>query len=358
MIDITNERFFGSKAEKVVSGGVDRQQALGPYTWQLLNLDLGGRTETYQVLADGERDVLATDAGAQAYVDHVGELGEVHGQLTGGQARPMGAEQSNTNLVVGDTIVKVFRKLEDGLNPDVELLSRIDSPHVAKVTGYVTCEGRTLAMQQERVGGTDGFELATAGGVDADDARALGGAIAAVHAQLAQHFGTETRPGEAIRAQLDGNLDAYLTRAEPLREFEAALRELYSSIAAQAVTVQRVHGDLHLGQTLYDAPLWRLIDFEGEPARPLAQRRRMDVALRDVAGMVRSFGYARAVGSLDAQWEQAAADALLAGYGELDQTLLAAYVADKAAYEVVYEANNRPDWIDIPLDALRATIGR
>ncbi|WP_277100021.1 phosphotransferase [Corynebacterium riegelii] len=357
MIDITKERFFGSKAGRVVGGGVDKQKALGPYTWEIVTLDLGTHRESYQILHDGTRDILATTSGAQTYVEHMAQLGQVHGQLRGGEVRPMGAEQSNTNLIVGNTIVKVFRKLEDGLNPDVELLSRIENKHVAKVTGYVTLDGRTLAMQQELVGGTDGFVLATAGALGAADARALGEAIGSVHASLASEFGVEKRAGSAIRAQLDANLDAYLERASVLREFEPGLRALYAALDTQDVDVQRVHGDLHLGQTLFDASLWHLIDFEGEPARPLAERRRKDVALRDVAGMVRSFGYARAVGELSQSWESEMRDALLAGYGELDGTLdealLAAYVADKAAYEVVYEANNRPDWVDIPLTAIK-----
>ena len=108
-----------------------------------------------------------------------------------------------------------------------------------------------------------------------------------------------------------------------------------------------------VNQTLRSADgFWSLIDFEGEPARPLAERRLPDVAARDLAGMIRSFGYARAVGGFERGWDEGYVDKLKLGYGEVDHALLDAYVADKAAYEVVYEANNRPDWVGIPLAAI------
>lgn len=341
MIDITSERFFGAKGSTPQHVEVTARMPLDDVEWQLLTVD----NACYQVISDGERDVLAEYA--TAYVEQLPALGEVHGELMPGPATPMGAEQSNTNLIVGNTIVKVFRRLEDGLNPDVELLSRIDNPSVAKVTGYVTRDGRTLAMQQERVAGTDGFELATSGA--ALDTEALGAAIASVHASLAGAFPTETT--RELGAELNARLDRYLERAEVLRDFEAGIRKLYNDLP-HPLTIQRVHGDLHLGQTLY-GERWTLIDFEGEPARPLAERRRPDHPMRDLAGMVRSFGYARAVGELDETWEAEHVAKLKRGYGDVDETLLAAYIADKAAYEVVYEANNRPDWVGIPLDALR-----
>mgnify|MGYP001758811748 FL=1 len=81
MIDITKERFFGSKAGRVVGGGVDKQKALGPYTWEIVTLDLGTHRESYQILHDGTRDILATSPGAQTYVEHMAQLGQVHGQL-------------------------------------------------------------------------------------------------------------------------------------------------------------------------------------------------------------------------------------------------------------------------------------
>lgn len=362
MFDIASQRFYGAKSEPVDAIDVAATCPVEGAQWQLLDVTHGGVTDTYQVLLDGadfDTDVLHTDAGATAYLAALPQLGEVHGELRTGPATPLSAEQSNTSLVVGDTIVKVFRRLEDGLNPDVELLSRIGAcPNVAAVNAYVTRGEQTLAMQQELVrGGVDGFDLATGGGLDADATRALGEAMRTVHDALAEEFGVEHVEAAEIAQRLAANLEDYVRRAPVLADVAPRIRALYAALDAPGVTpVQRVHGDLHLGQTLKTPERWYLIDFEGEPARPLAQRRRPDHRLRDVAGMVRSLGYARAVGGFDADWEQARTAELLDGYGASDDALLAAYIVDKAAYEVVYEANNRPDWVDIPLTAIRQLV--
>ena len=232
------------------------------------------------------------------------------------------------------------------------------------MNAYVTRGEQTLAMQQEFIrGGIDGFVLTTGGSGEgtlpeaevAAQAESLGRAMRTVHEALAHAFGVQERPTRAIADTLTANLDAYVRRAPLLADFAPRIRELYAELGRteSTVPVQRIHGDLHLGQTLKTPKRWYLIDFEGEPARPLAQRRRPDHRLRDVAGMVRSYGYARAVGGFDVEWERGGVEKLLAGYGAERDALLAAYIVDKAAYEVIYEANNRPDWVDIPLDAIR-----
>ncbi|STC68587.1 hypothetical protein [Corynebacterium pilosum] len=356
-MDLAKERFYGAKTEPIDEITVAASQPAGIYTWQLLDVAHGGTTDTYQVLADehSDRDQLNTEAGAQAWWEHRADFGEVHGDFVGTRAVPMGVEQSNTNLIVDKQwVVKVFRKLEDGLNPDVELLSVIgDCPNVAGVRGWLTRDGRTLAMMQQRiVGGVDGFDLARATTDFTDHARALGEATRTVHEALADEFPTEQVSTEAIVDKLHAHLDELLPQAEALRAHEPAIRELYDAAAgAGEATIQRVHGDLHLGQTLH-ADRWYLIDFEGEPARPLARRVLPDHRLRDVAGMVRSFGYAAAMGGHGAEWEREMVDAYLAGADADASALLAAYIVDKAAYEVVYEANNRPDWVHIPLKAI------
>ena len=176
MFDLASQRFYGAKSDTIdaITVATARPIAVAgcgaTAQWQLLDVARGADSDTYQVLlsesASGEtQDILSTDSGATAYVAALPELGEVHGDLITGAATPLGAEQSNTNLVVGNTIVKVFRHLEDGLNPDVELLTRIgDCPHVAAVNAYVTRGEQTLAMQQEFIrGGIDGFVLTTGG---------------------------------------------------------------------------------------------------------------------------------------------------------------------------------------------------
>lgn len=357
MFDISQERFYGAKSEPVDSVEVAAREEVGGFEWRILDVSHGGVTDAYQVLLGGDADALATDAGAQAYLDHVSRFGEVNGTVGGSVARPLGAEQSNTSLVVDEKwVLKVFRRLEQGVNPDVELLTAIaQCPNVAGVRGHVTRGGATLVMQQELiVGGVDGFELATSGKLG--DPTQLGAAVRTVHDALAGAFGTRTVAGSELRAGLNAHLDELLPQANVLDPYEKGLRELYARIPDEGAAVQRIHGDLHLGQTLKAGERWFLIDFEGEPARPLSQRRAPDHPLRDVAGMVRSFGYAAAVGGKDEEWEQGGVDKLLAGYGVEAGPILAAYVADKAAYEVVYEANNRPDWVEIPLRAIEKLV--
>ncbi len=139
-----------------------------------------------------------------------------------------------------------------------------------------------------------------------------------------------------------------------------------SAVAADWPVLQRIHGDYHLGQVLQvPGRGWVLLDFEGEPLRPLAERTRPDLAVRDIAGMLRSFDYAAGSwershpGSSARDWAEAAQDAFLDGYAAAagrdpreDAALLAAFQLDKALYEVVYEARNRPTWLSIPTDAV------
>lgn len=345
-MDLKNTRFYGSKSEEILDQRVVAENPVGSSTWQILEVD-HGNVDLYQVLVSDDRDVLNTERGAQTYLEYLHDFGQISGDMSGDVAVPLGADQSNTSLVVDQRwMLKVFRKLEEGLNPDVELLSEIpDCPHVAGVRGHLTRDGRTLAMMQQLItDGRDGFQLALNPGLE--DEEALGSAIRTVHEDLAQAFDTTEVSGAHIRDSLNAHLEELLQQTDALSSFEDTLRGIYARVPDDAVEIQRIHGDLHLGQTLL-ADRWYLIDFEGEPARPLEQRRRPDHPLRDVAGMVRSFGYAKAMGG------RADVDKLLVGYGIERNPILDAYVADKAAYEVVYEANNRPDWVEIPLTAIR-----
>ncbi|MER5431107.1 maltokinase [Streptomyces sp. NPDC002588] len=299
--------------------------------------------------------------------------------------RLMTAEQSNSSVVYGDTfILKLFRRVAAGVNPDLELplaLAREGCPRVPPPTAWMEAdleegdgEPYVLGVLQPYVqGATDGWELALrelAKGEDfGAEARALGRATAEVHGALARALPTATLGSAQIGPMVDGmvgRLDAAAQAVPALRPYAPALRTAFTALADLAAeghtwTAQRVHGDLHLGQCLR-APTgeWSLIDFEGEPARPPAERRMAQPAVRDVAGMLRSFDYAASSADPPApEWAHACRAAYCSGYAEAagrdprtDPVLLRACETDKAVYEVVYEARHRPDWLSVPLSAI------
>jgi len=238
----------------------------------------------------------------------------------------------------------------------------------------------TEFMAGSRDAWREAVDAVRAGQDFSEQARGLGEATAAVHRALAEAFGT-TEVDDAERAALVAGLqqrvdwarrstDALNRFGEPLRQHAAALESL-----AELPPLQRVHGDYHLGQVLHSPERgWVLLDFEGEPLRPLTERTAPDLALRDVAGMLRSFDYAArhvTVGEQEpeaeraaAAWADAARDAFCAGYAASSGhdprehgALLAALELDKALYEVVYESRNRPAWIDVPLHAVQRLLG-
>ncbi|GAA4791086.1 maltokinase N-terminal cap-like domain-containing protein [Streptomyces ziwulingensis] len=305
-------------------------------------------------------------------------------EIDGGLApRLLGAEQSNSSLVYGDTfILKLLRRIVPGVNPDLELplaLSRAGCTRVPAPTAWMAADlaGETWVLgvlQPYLRGAADGWELAlrelAKGGDFTAEARALGRATAEVHSALARALPTVTLGRSAMEhlvAGMTGRLEQAVHAVPALRPYASGLGSAYTALAGLAAegrtwTAQRVHGDLHLGQCLR-APSgnWSLIDFEGEPARPLAERRLPQPPARDIAGMLRSFDYAaHAAGSPDPGWAGLCRAAYCTGYAETgapdprtDPVLLRAHETDKAVYEVVYEARNRPDWLEVPLAAVR-----
>lgn len=298
-------------------------------------------------------------------------------------ARLMTAEQSNSSVVYGDTfILKLLRRVVPGVNPDLELplalaregCARVPAP-AAWLHADVDAQPYVLAVLQPFVSGAaDGWELALrelAKGEDfVAEARALGRATAEVHTALARALPTVTLGPAQLRLLVDGmteRLAAAVQAVPALRPYEPGLRSAYAALADLAAeghtwTAQRVHGDLHLGQCLRSpSGDWSLIDFEGEPARPLAERRMPQPPVRDIAGMLRSFDYAaHSVTPPAPDWAHACRAAYCSGYAEVagrdprtDPVLLRAHETDKAVYEVVYEARHRPDWLAVPLTAVR-----
>ncbi|MGW7077747.1 maltokinase N-terminal cap-like domain-containing protein [Streptomyces sp. NPDC054866] len=300
--------------------------------------------------------------------------------------RVLGAEQSNSSLVYGDTfILKLFRRIVPGVNPDLELplmLAREGCPQVpAPAAWFLADAGDTkdavnvLGVLQPYLKGTaDGWELAlrelAAERDFSDEARALGRATAEVHLALARALPTVTLGRAQVELVADGMADRLDTAAKAvpaLQPYAAALHTTYEALAdlgrgEETWTAQRIHGDLHLGQCLRSpAGEWSLIDFEGEPSRPLAERRMPQPPVRDVAGMLRSFDYAaRSHEPWAPEWAGDCRAAYCTGYAEvtgrdprMDPVLLRAYETDKAVYEVFYEARHRPDWLPVPLAAIK-----
>ena len=310
-------------------------------------------------------------------------------------------EQSNTSLVFGESaIFKVFRRVTPGPNPDLEVasaLAELGSSHIAEPFGWVETriDGATtvLAILSRYLrAASDGWSLAAisvrdlyateegtraaeAGGDFAPEAERLGAATAQVHRDLADAFGRSELEPEAIRElaeQMYRRLDMAVATVPELGRYADKVGDAYSDLAKliEPVPAQRVHGDYHLGQVIRTQTGWVVLDFEGEPASPLAQRRARSSPLRDVAGLLRSLDYAArhqlvthpeaaSLAPRAADWVRRNGDAFCAGYaaaGGLDpaenSVLLRAMLLDKAVYEVVYEARNRPTWVPIPLESI------
>lgn len=313
--------------------------------------------------------------------------------------RVLGVEQSNTSVSWGDrSILKLFRRVLPGVNPDLQLhraLRAVGSHEVAALQGAIegTLHGEpvTLGMLQDfAANSAEGWSMALTsvrdllaegdlradevGGDFAADASRLGETVAVVHDELRRAFGEGERDARELAASWHHRLGVTTAAVPALTAHVDAIRNAYDTIAGLGAPLptQRVHGDLHLGQTLRTPRGWLVIDFEGEPAAPLADRVRMDSPLRDVAGMLRSFDYAafhqilQTKSEHDAQpewraneWAERNRSAFCDGYARRAGTdprdqraLLRAFELDKAVYELLYETRSRPAWAPIPLASI------
>ncbi|MDO8143004.1 MULTISPECIES: phosphotransferase [unclassified Isoptericola] len=307
------------------------------------------------------------------------------------RGRVLAGEQSNTSVILPGVpspsgaggMLKILRTIADGPHPDVVVPQALTADGWEGVPRFLgaleidTDDGAVhLAILSELVPhAEDGFEMAcdvaSRGEPFVEQADALGRLVAELHQRMATLLPTGP-PLDAARfvAGLRRRADRAVAEAEVLApraaEVTGLLDDLERRLAAlpEPVTTQRIHGDLHLGQTLFSEG-WKVLDFEGEPQRSVDERTAPDLPLRDVAGMLRSFDYAAAVGEAPepASWQAEAADAFLAGYRKtvvdhagMDEdtaaVVLDALVLDKALYEVVYESHHRPTWLPIPLGAV------
>jgi maltokinase len=431
---LLGRRWFGSKARDVASIHVLDVVAIhdGPPALSAALVEArypGGTHDVYQLVlgvgADGFDEAVVDEVGGVAVYDAFADpracdlLGgllrdgaEVHGEHArvefhwrddvepprpGARVRPIGAEQSNTSIVFDDALVlKAFRRVEAGDNPELEMLRFLSArgfAHVAELGGWYQYEGELMdatfgVVQRFVPNARDGWELALDELADDPERfvtrlRDLGAVIGRMHTVLASDptdpaFAPE-EPSDESLALLTATIDEEIERVflelpdseamAPIAGHAAEVRDrlqLLSHVGARGKLI-RTHGDLHLGQTMLGDEGWVVLDFEGEPARPLLERRRKRSPLRDVAGMLRSFAYAASASDVQRGhaapegWEERAREAFLGGYLEAvdpvlmppgeapTRTMLSIFELEKAVYELRYELNNRPDWVGIPV---------
>jgi len=409
---ITSQRWYGSKTREVGSATVvDRARLRDDLELQLVEVRFEtGTHETYQLLTDaGGFDALPADANARTLLELMragetvqGNGGAVEFASLGTVQDPRAArlidgEQSNSSVVFDDALIlKVFRRVEAGINPELELLRFLTTAgfkNIADLAGWYAYVGAQMEatlgiMQRFVVGAEDGWERALDAIVAGDEAfldtlRRLGEVTGRMHSALGSDstdpsFYPEQTSTESL-GLLTATVDEEIERVflslpddvadlDPIRGRGEEVRErlrLLTNIGGTGRVI-RVHGDFHLGQTLWDGDDWVILDFEGEPARSLPERRRKRSPLRDVAGMLGSFGYAASAAEVlrdtpaPDDWEDRAREEFLEGYratvdrslvpsGAAMDKLLKVFELEKAVYELRYELNNRPDWVRIPV---------
>jgi maltokinase len=419
---IVRQRWYASKSRSV--SGVEVVETLTLREDPLLALALvqtrfaTGTHELYQLIVAGPEEFDAVGDPRQGLelirlIDQGGDVETEDGHFSfrhvegvvaipdGAEARVIGVEQSNSSLVFADRLVlKVFRKLEPGINPELEILNfltRRDFPNIAPLHGWYEYEGHALAAtlgvaQRFLPDAIGGWELALAR-IQNDPEGFLGelgnlGAVTAeLHTVLAADAGdpafSPEEPSQESLSLLTATIDEDIERIfvrlpdddrmAPIAGRGQDVRErlaMRSQLGVGGRSI-RTHGDYHLGQTLHTPRGWVIIDFEGEPARPLPERRAKRSPLRDVASMLRSFAYVTSAVQIlrgsDAppEFEQRARAAFLEHYlAGVDPALLPAgeaaihnvlsiFELEKAIYELQYELDNRPDWVAIPVAGIR-----
>ncbi|MBW3614054.1 MAG: phosphotransferase [Actinobacteria bacterium] len=406
---LARQRWFaGSEPEKVEVVEHDRMGER--LHWLLVEADgaryqllIGRADHTTPESVHGNDSAVVGPAGGQLYYDALLDpelakdvLHRLAPDEEVSRVRPMGGEQSNSSVVFDERLVlKVFRRIHEGPNPDIEVTTALGEagfPHVAAPIAAWERAGAFLGVVQPFLGGgTDGWLLALTslrdlyagdcedpsecGGDFGAEAKRLGNVTGRMHVALAGAFESQAGDPEAWLAVMEHQLD----RVGAGREWEPQARKMLAQVrAVPDPPAIRVHGDYHLGQVLRTDTGWFVLDFEGEPARPLEERRQPSSPLKDVAGMIRSFDYASAVALRErpeeerpAHLRQARAWAernrrsfldgylategvagLLGGDSEDVVAALAAWELDKAIYELGYELAHRPDWVEIPEAAI------
>jgi trehalose synthase-fused probable maltokinase len=437
---VTQQRWYGAKSRSVAHAEVldsivlrttDPQFALAVVE---IRYDTGAH-DIYQLLYSVRGDEIEIDGLEDAQLarelvsamrsgltlqgaEGVAEFAPIEGLASLGRelldARPVGAEQSNTSIVFDDELIlKVFRRLEPGINPELEMLRFLTEhgfPNIPPLGGWYSYSGGPLAatlgiLQQFVADGRDGWELALEEVAETPDAfldrlQRLGAVTGEMHTVLGSDandpaFSPETPSVESLgllTATVDEEIERVFLalpeddeRLQPIAGRGEEVREQLRTLTygGSVGKVIRIHGDYHLGQTLWAEPGlgassvrggWVILDFEGEPARSVPERRRKLSPLRDVAGMLRSFAYVASAAehlrgvSAPEGWEDQARARFLDGYlSTVDPSLLpsgqtaidrmlAVFELEKAVYELRYELDNRPDWVGIPVAGIQRLI--
>jgi|SRR5579862_273659 len=410
---VTRQRWFGAKTRTVshaeVLDSVVVRSVEPELTLDLVGLRYDtGAHDIYQLFSGAEaevaRELLSAMRstlklqGTEGVIDFQPAAGFAQLSQDIGVGRLVSSEQSNSSVVFGEELIlKVFRRLEPGVNPELEVLRFLGEhgfENAPALVGWYEYSGgpltATLGLLQEFVAGTvDGWELALDEIADTperflDRLPRLGEVTAQLHNALGSDAGDAAFCPEEPSVEALGLLTAtvdeeigrvFLSLAEdderlaPIAGRGEEVREQlrFLTHAGSTGRVIRTHGDFHLAQTLVSGDDWVIIDFEGEPARTIAERRRKRSCLRDVAGMLRSFTYAASStellrgASVPGDWEERARRRFLDSYlATIDPTLLpagdaaierllAVFELEKAVYELRYELDHRPDWVGIPV---------
>jgi maltokinase len=402
---IRSKRWFMGRNRPVSAVHVADSASIGDTEIVLLNVSFtDGEQDKYAIVADEARmgaileAGFAGNSGSREFAGKCGtfvflsartrENGQVEecagqGDLLG--AKPFPGEQSNSSfLVPGHSIFKLYRRLQAGTHPEAEILHHLDcsgtctSPQLYGECLYKAYSGETYALGilEQLVPNANDAWKQFCKKMDAGEAAALGKATARMHAALktlpGTDVGNEPPPFDKLEKLLQASHDPL---AKQLLESMDSLRGAFARMGAEArgletgnLAPQRIHGDYHLGQVLIresvpdttgdDDSVFKILDFEGEPSRTLAYRRRLRSPAVDIAGMLRSFRYAAATGGRDSA---AAEEAFLEEYArtrsiDLENLKAAArpHILAKAVYEACYELEFRPDWFHIPAKALLA----
>jgi maltose alpha-D-glucosyltransferase/alpha-amylase len=365
---LQEQRWFAGKSRQIAAIRDYAQLPLG----RVIQVEYaGGSIDLYQL-------VDAEDASIQRALFQAVRPGEEPPP-----GRVLNAEQSNTSIAYGeDWILKLYRRLSHGLSRDLEIgrfLTAAGFPHTPAVAGSLEHDDITLAVMQRFVPNQGDCWTYVLEGLNSGrdlllDIERLGEITGELHGALASR---PDNPDFAPTAATEHDEHSWL--ADLRHQFETALVSAPPDVAAQLESWRsrldqlrppaeipeliQVHGDYHLGQVLKTPDDFVVIDFEGEPARPLAERRAKQPPIRDVAGMLRSLHYASVTAGAGA-WHQPAGDRFLAGWRRGSSNrfastpeLLTLFQVSKALYELNYELNNRPAWVQVPLAGIQQLLG-